>query len=163
MGSGFRRNDEGAGAASTRPTAKPSPSARTVPAATVRPALAGATNGATEGVIMRDVFQPCVYILASRRHGTLYVGVTSNLLVRIVQHREGLIPGFTKAYGVRMLVWYEMHDTMEAAIVREKRLKDWRRAWKIALIEAQNEDWADLGVGLGLPRLASAAVKESDT
>jgi putative endonuclease len=112
---------------------------------------------------MRDVFQPCVYMLASRRHGTLYIGVTSKLLVRIVQHREGLIPGFTKAYGVRLLVWYEMHDTMEAAIVREKRLKDWQRAWKIALIEARNEDWADLGVGLGLPRLTSAPVKESDT
>jgi putative endonuclease len=131
--------------------------------ATFRPAPAGMTNGAARKVIMRDVFQPCVYMLASRRHGTLYIGVTSNLLVRIVQHREGLIPGFTKAYGVRLLVWYEMHDTMEAAIVREKRLKDWRRAWKIALIEARNEDWADLGVGLGLPRLTSAPVKESDT
>lgn len=112
---------------------------------------------------MRDVFQPCVDILASRRHGTLYVGVTSNLLTRVLQHREGLIPGFTKAYGVRLLVWYEMHEPMKAAIVREKRLKEWRRAWKIELIEARNEDWADLGIGLGLPRLASAPTKESDT
>jgi putative endonuclease len=112
---------------------------------------------------MRDDFLPCVYILASRRHGTLYIGVTSNLLARLMQHREGLIPGFTKAYGVRSLAWYEMHDTMGAAIVREKRLKEWRRAWKIDLIEAQNEDWADLGIGLGLPALAPASVKESNT
>jgi putative endonuclease len=102
---------------------------------------------------MRETFQPCVYILASRRHGTLYVGVTSNLLARLVQHREGLIPGFTHRYGIRRLAYYEMFDTMEAAIVREKRLKEWRRAWKIELIEAHNENWDDLGIGLGLPRL----------
>ncbi|MEI5689051.1 GIY-YIG nuclease family protein [Sphingomonas kyungheensis] len=107
---------------------------------------------------MRDVFEPCVYILASRRYGTLYIGVTSNLLARLVQHREGLIPGFTKAYGVRRLVWYERHATMEAAIIREKQLKEWRRAWKIVLIEAQNADWVDLAIGLGLPPM-----KESDT
>ena len=91
--------------------------------------------------------------LASRRHGTLYIGVTSNLLARLVQHREGLIPGFTRRYGIRRLAYYEMFDTMEAAIVREKRLKEWRRAWKIELIEARNENWDDLGIGLGLPRL----------
>jgi putative endonuclease len=102
---------------------------------------------------MRETFQPCVYILASRRHGTLYIGVTSNLLARLVQHREGLIPGFTHRYGIRRLAYYEMFDSMEAAIVREKRLKDWRRAWKIELIEARNENWDDLGIGLGLPRL----------
>jgi len=112
---------------------------------------------------MRDVFQPCVYILASRRHGTLYIGVTSNLLARLIQHREGLIPGFTKAYGVRILVWYEAHATMEAAIAREKRVKEWRRAWKIDLIQAQNEDWADLGVGLGLAPLPCAPTKERHT
>ncbi len=112
---------------------------------------------------MRDIFQPCVYILASLGHGTLYIGVTSNLYARVAQHREGLIPGFTKAYGVTLLVWYEAHETMDAAIVREKRLKDWRRAWKIDLIEAQNEDWADLGTAIGLPRLASAVPKESNT
>ena len=110
---------------------------------------------------MRDDFQPCVYILASRRHGTLYIGVTSNLLARTVQHREGLIPGFTRRYGVSRLVWYEVHDTMESAILREKRLKEWRRAWKIDLIEAHNEDWADLGIVLGLPRLAPASSKVS--
>ncbi|KQU61837.1 endonuclease [Sphingomonas sp. Leaf339] len=106
---------------------------------------------------MRETFQPCVYILASRRHGTLYIGVTSNLLARIVQHREGLIPGFTQRYGVRQLVWYEMHDTMDAAILREKRMKEWWRAWKIELIEARNEQWDDLAIGLGLPRLATAS------
>ena len=102
---------------------------------------------------MRDEFQPCVYILASRRHGTLYVGVTSNLLARLVQHREGLIPGFTRRYGVKRLVHFEVFDTMDAAILREKRLKEWRRAWKIDLIEARNEHWDDLGIGLGLTRL----------
>ncbi|MBJ6122088.1 GIY-YIG nuclease family protein [Sphingomonas mollis] len=106
---------------------------------------------------MRETFQPCVYILASRRHGTLYIGVTSNLLARIVQHREGLIPGFTQRYGVRQLVWYEMHDTMDAAILREKRMKEWRRAWKIDLIEARNEQWDDLAIGFGLPRMATAS------
>ena len=102
---------------------------------------------------MRDTFISCVYLLASRRHGTLYVGVTSNLLARVVQHREGLIPGFTKRYGVKRLVWYEAHETMEAAILREKRIKEWRRAWKIDLIQAHNEEWDDLAIGLGLPRL----------
>ena len=97
--------------------------------------------------------QPCVYILASRRHGTLYIGVTSSLARRVMQHREGLIPGFTRRYGVKRLVWYEVHDTMEAAIQREKRLKEWRRAWKIDLIETHNEFWDDLGPLLGLARL----------
>ena len=107
---------------------------------------------------MRETFRPCVYILHSRRHGTLYIGVTSNLLARLVQHREGLIPGFTRRYGIKRLAYYEMFDTMEAAIVREKRLKDWRRAWKIDLIEASNENWDDLGIGLGLPRLTEPAL-----
>lgn len=101
---------------------------------------------------MRDTFLPCVYILASRRHGTLYTGVTSNLPVRIEQHREGLIPGFSKRYGVDRLVWYEAHETMESAILREKRIKEWRRAWKIDLIQTHNEEWDDLAIGLGLPR-----------
>ncbi|MDP1027939.1 GIY-YIG nuclease family protein [Sphingomonas sp. KR1UV-12] len=98
--------------------------------------------------------QPCVYILASGPHGTLYVGVTSNLLGRLVQHREGLIPGFTSRYGVIRLVWYAVADTMEAAIVREKQLKNWRRDWKLALIERDNPDWQDLAIGLGLPALS---------
>jgi len=88
--------------------------------------------------------QPCVYLLASQRNGTLYVGVTSNLVQRIWQHKEGLAEGFTKKYGVKLLVWYEQHETMESAITREKALKEWQRAWKIALIEKSNPEWNDL-------------------
>ncbi len=73
--------------------------------------------------------EPCVYILASGRNGTLYIGVTSNLLQRVWQHREGLVPGFTKKYGVKQLVWYEVHETMDAAIQREKQIKEWQRRW----------------------------------
>jgi putative endonuclease len=90
--------------------------------------------------------QPCVYILASRRHGTLYVGVTSDLPKRTYEHREGLIPGFTREYGVKRLVFFEVHEDMEVAILREKRLKKWRRAWKIELIETTNPEWEDLAV-----------------
>ena len=87
---------------------------------------------------------PCVYILASKRNGALYVGVTSNLPQRIWQHRNDLAPGFTQRYGVHTLVWYEVHETMESAIIREKRIKEWRRAWKVDLIEATNPQWRDL-------------------
>ncbi|HSW20598.1 MAG TPA: GIY-YIG nuclease family protein [Ramlibacter sp.] len=87
---------------------------------------------------------PAVYILASRRDGTLYTGVTSNLVQRVWQHREHVVPGFTDRYEVTRLVWYEMHDAMEPAIVREKRIKKWRRAWKLALIEGMNPHWLDL-------------------
>ena len=97
--------------------------------------------------------QPGVYILASVRNGTLYIGVTSNLMGRIVKHRDGLTGGFTKRYGVKRLVWFQMADTMEAAITREKQLKVWRRAWKIALIEAENPAWRDLAEDLGLDPL----------
>jgi putative endonuclease len=93
---------------------------------------------------MNRDWQPCVYIMASRRNGTLYVGVTSNLLMRAWQHREGIVPGFTKKYGVKMLVYYEVHATMEAAITREKQIKEWHRAWKIELIEGMNRGWRDL-------------------
>ena len=89
-------------------------------------------------------FQPCVYILASGRNGTLYIGVTSNLPKRIWEHREGVVDGFSKQYGVSRLVHYELHDTMDAAITREKQLKKWNRAWKLRLIEAENPDWEDL-------------------
>ncbi|MCM2329097.1 MAG: GIY-YIG nuclease family protein [Lysobacter sp.] len=89
-----------------------------------------------------------VYILASRRNGTLYTGVTSNLPRRLWEHREGVVDGFTKEYGVKTLVWFEMHDNAEAAITREKRLKKWNRAWKLALIEKSNPDWKDLSIGL---------------
>lgn len=85
-----------------------------------------------------------VYILASQRNGTLYVGVTSNLPQRIHQHREHLADGFTHQYGVTHLVWYEPADTMEAAIAREKQIKKWKRQWKIELIEATNPTWRDL-------------------
>lgn len=92
--------------------------------------------------------QPCVYMLASQRNGTLYVGVTSNLVQRVWQHKEGLAEGFTKKYGVKLLVWYELHETMESAIVREKAIKEWQRAWKIKLIEQANPEWDDLYAGL---------------
>ena len=89
--------------------------------------------------------QPCVYFMASKRHGTLYVGVTSNLAQRVWQHKEGMVEGFTSRYHVHMLVWYELHATMESAIAREKALKEWKRAWKVELIEKSNPDWRDLG------------------
>ena len=85
-----------------------------------------------------------VYILASMRHGTLYVGVTSDLLKRVYLHRNGEIAGFTKRYGVKRLVYFEVYDNMTAAIEREKRLKRWRRIWKIELIEQNNSEWRDL-------------------
>jgi putative endonuclease len=86
----------------------------------------------------------CVYILAGARNGTLYVGVTSNLLQRVWQHKEGLVDGFTKKYGIGMLVWYEQHDTAGSAITREKQIKKWNRDWKIQLIEQINPYWNDL-------------------
>lgn len=89
-------------------------------------------------------FQPCVYILASGRNGTLYIGATSNLPKRIWEHREGVVDGFSKQYDVKRLVYYEFHETMDAAITREKQLKKWNRAWKLRLIEAENPDWEDL-------------------
>jgi putative endonuclease len=92
---------------------------------------------------MRDRL-PCVYILASRARGTLYVGVTSDLPGRIWQHKNDLVPGFTRKYGVHNLAWFEVHGTMESAIQREKRIKEWRRLWKIELIEATNPTWRDL-------------------
>jgi putative endonuclease len=85
-----------------------------------------------------------VYLLTSRRHGTLYLGVTSNLLRRIWEHKDKVVPGFTTTYCVDRLVWYEAHADVAAAITREKQIKKWRRDWKIALIEAENFDWRDL-------------------
>ena len=87
---------------------------------------------------------PCVYILASRPLGTLYIGVTSNLVQRVWHHKHALVDGFTKRYQVRRLVWYEVHHSMESAIGREKALKKWNRAWKIQLIEECNPTWMDL-------------------
>lgn len=88
--------------------------------------------------------QPAVYILASQRNGTLYIGVTSNLIARVWQHKNNFVEGFTSRYACHTLVYYEQHLTMEAAITREKQLKKWRRAWKLRLIEEQNPNWHDL-------------------
>ena len=88
--------------------------------------------------------QPCVYILASKRNGTLYVGVTSDLIQRVWQHKNDLVDGFTKRYGVHNLVWYETCADMIAAIAREKAIKEWQRAWKIRLIQEANPEWKDL-------------------
>lgn len=93
---------------------------------------------------MKRERQPAVYIMASKRNGTLYIGVTSNLLQRVWQHREGVVDGFTNTYDVKMLVWYEQHETMESAIRREKAMKKWNRAWKLKVIEATNPAWRDL-------------------
>jgi putative endonuclease len=97
--------------------------------------------------------QPCVYIMASGQNGTLYIGVTSNLIGRVMQHREGTFGGFTSRYGVTRLVWYDVADTMESAIASEKRIKKWPRQYKLNLIERDNPHWDDLAVGLGLPPL----------
>ena len=98
---------------------------------------------------------PTVYILASSKNGTLYTGVSSHLIKRLYEHRNGLIEGFTNDYGVKRLVWFEPHDTMESAIQREKRIKKWNRQWKITLIEAANPDWADLAIAFGFDPLPS--------
>ncbi|MCA8902780.1 MAG: GIY-YIG nuclease family protein [Hyphomonas sp.] len=86
----------------------------------------------------------CVYMLASGRNGTLYTGVTSNLETRIWQHKHDVLPGFSRKYGCRILVWFECHDDIHEAILREKRLKRWRRSWKLDLIEKDNPQWRDL-------------------
>jgi putative endonuclease len=86
----------------------------------------------------------CVYILASQRNGTLYVGVTSALVQRVWQHKQGFVEGFTKTHGTKFLVWFEQHDNAESAITREKQIKNWNRAWKIRIIEELNPYWNDL-------------------
>lgn len=96
---------------------------------------------------------PFVYILASQFRGTLYIGVTSDLLQRIAEHRSGTMPGFTKRYSVHRLVHFEPFGDMELAIAREKQLKRWHRKWKISLIEEKNPNWEDLAVGLGFEQL----------
>jgi putative endonuclease len=93
--------------------------------------------------------QPCVYILANRRNGTLYVGVTSDLARRVSEHKADVIEGFTKRYGLHTLVYAEFHTTMAEAISREKRVKNWRRAWKITLVEQCNPGWRDLSDQIG--------------
>jgi putative endonuclease len=88
------------------------------------------------------------YLLASRPHGTLYIGSTSGLVRRVCKHKVKAIPGFTTKYGVDRLVWFERHDTLEAAMAREQRIKNWKRAWKIQLIERDNPHWIDLYPGI---------------
>ncbi len=88
--------------------------------------------------------QPAVYILSNKRNGTLYVGVTSDIVKRIWEHKNNLVEGFTKKYGVHQLVYYELFDDMYTAISREKQIKKWRRLWKTGLIEKNNPEWRDL-------------------
>jgi len=88
--------------------------------------------------------QPAVYILASKRNGTLYIGVTRDLVRRVWEHRNDVVGGFTRRYRVHRLVWFELHEDMTAAITREKQLKKWKRAWKLRLIEEANREWSDL-------------------
>ena len=102
---------------------------------------------------MHPNFQPTVHILASRKNGTLYTGVTSDLIQRIHQHRADAVASFTSRYGVKRLVWFEQHATMEHAILREKRLKKWNRVWKLELIERDNLGWRDLAEDLGFAPL----------
>ncbi|MBK6708571.1 MAG: GIY-YIG nuclease family protein [Sphingomonadales bacterium] len=102
---------------------------------------------------MKRDFQPTTYIIANRRYGAIYTGVTSNLMQRIQQHREETFGGFSAETGAKMLVWYEQAGTMEHAILREKGIKKWNRQWKIDLIEANNPDWRDLAVDFGFPAL----------
>jgi putative endonuclease len=88
--------------------------------------------------------EPCVYIAASTRDGVLYIGVTGDLAGRMAEHDQALVDGFTKRYGVKLLVYYEFHDSFDAAILRETRLKKWKRAWKVRLIESMNPEWLNL-------------------
>ena len=85
-----------------------------------------------------------VYIMANRKNGTIYTGVTSELIKRVYEHREGLIGGFTKRYGCKLLVWFEAHDDLQEARRRELQIKEWKRAWNIRLIEEKNLEWEDL-------------------
>ncbi|HST37357.1 MAG TPA: GIY-YIG nuclease family protein [Allosphingosinicella sp.] len=96
---------------------------------------------------------PAVYIVANGLNGTIYTGVTSHLLQRVAQHREGTLGGFTAAYDCKRLVWFEMHGTMDAAIAREKQIKNWRREWKVALIVEGNPAWRDLAEDFGFESL----------
>jgi putative endonuclease len=98
-------------------------------------------------------FQPATYIVTNKARGLPYIGVTSNLIQRIHQHRTGIVPGFTRKYSLKRLVHFEQFGTMELAIAREKQLKNWHRPWKINLIEASNPDWRDLAEDLGFEPL----------
>lgn len=113
--------------------------------------------------MMKRELPPVVYILASRRNGTLYTGVSSNLLQRLHQHRDRLIDGFSKDHGVNRLMWFEPHETMDSALVREKRIKAWKRQWRINLIEASNPDWRDLAIDLGFAPMPPLPVRRTST
>ncbi|HEX7848495.1 MAG TPA: GIY-YIG nuclease family protein [Sphingomonas sp.] len=95
--------------------------------------------------------QACVYIMASRRNGTIYIGSTTDLLRRVWEHRNDVVPGFTREYGCHLLIWYESHESLDGARLRERRMKQWRRAWKIREIEGFNPDWDDLYDQIALP------------
>jgi putative endonuclease len=92
----------------------------------------------------RSIMSFFVYILANRRNGTLYVGMTDDLVKRVWMHKEEVLPGFTKDYDVKLLVWYEVHDSRESAFIRERQIKKWNRVWKLELIEKTNSSWRDL-------------------
>ena len=94
------------------------------------------------------MFLPCVYIMTNKRNGTLYIGATSNLVKRVWEHKNDVVEGFTKRYGLHRLVWYEVHDTMPSAGGRERAMKEWNRSWKIQLIEELNPGWLDLYPGI---------------
>lgn len=102
---------------------------------------------------MKEYFY--VYIISNKRNGTLYIGVTSDLIKRIYQHKEGVIDGFTKKYNVKRLVYYEQHENAESAITREKQMKEWKRQWKLELIEKTNPEWEDLYDKITGSRLSS--------
>ena len=106
------------------------------------------------------VKQPCVYILASRRNGTIYTGVTSDLLGRLYKHRSGITKGFAAEHGVTRLVHFEIFEEMTDAIRREKQLKNWRRSWKVALIERDNPFWEDRAIDLGSNRCRHTPLRE---
>ncbi len=92
----------------------------------------------------RDTFQPAVYLLTNRPNGTLYLGCSTNLLQRVYQHKLKLADGFTKEHGINLLVWFQLHETIESALLTEKRMKEWKRAWKVSRILEHNPTWRDL-------------------
>jgi len=104
---------------------------------------------------VHEDYQPTVYIMANRKQGALYTGVTSNLMERVRQHREEVFGGHSKRVGAKLLAWYEQHGTMETAIIREKRIKNWNRRWRINLIEGENPNWSDLAIDMGFSPLWS--------
>ena len=112
---------------------------------------------------MRDVFQPCIYILVNHRNGTIYIGLTSNLVQRIWHHRNGMTGGFAGRYRTHLLVHFELFGTMELAIAREKQLKRWHRQWKINLIEATNPQWRDLSFEIGAGPIGRAMDAETSS